>query len=367
MKSYQLEALAPWLFGYGMPFGTSPGALSALSLELPRPATLAGAVRTSLARENDLSLLDQPSLIRQVAIRGPILLRNGEPVFAAPADAAHVTIDREEFDVPAFPDPAWRDFVSAPVDAPDSWAPTRLVGDLEQYIPSKEKRSAWWSQEAMVNWLTSHQPVSPEGGLGSPAKETRTHVSLEARRAREGMLFTTQGVCIADHIRGDEVDAWRILVALHDERTIEPILTLGGERRLARAQECSTNVWMCPEEIRTALKGTKHVRLVLATPCVFAKGWQPGWTELHGVGLKLCGAAMPRRQAWAGWDMEKDGLKPLRYGVAAGSTYFFEVTSGDASALADHWLTSVADDEQDQRDGAGLALWGTWAPHEVQS
>jgi CRISPR-associated protein Cmr3 len=50
--------------------------------------------------------------------------------------------------------------------------------------------------------------------------------------------------------------------------------------------------------------------------------------------------------------------------VPAGSIYFFEVRQGDGAALADRWLQSVCDDEQDRRDGFGLAVWGTWNPKE---
>jgi CRISPR-associated protein Cmr3 len=46
--------------------------------------------------------------------------------------------------------------------------------------------------------------------------------------------------------------------------------------------------------------------------------------------------------------------------VPAGSVYFFEVASGDPASLADQWLAPVSDDAQEQRDGFGLALWGTW-------
>jgi CRISPR-associated protein Cmr3 len=44
----------------------------------------------------------------------------------------------------------------------------------------------------------------------------------------------------------------------------------------------------------------------------------------------------------------------------AGGVYFFEIAEGSASGLADRWLESVSDDEQDRRDGFGLAAWGVW-------
>jgi CRISPR-associated protein Cmr3 len=46
--------------------------------------------------------------------------------------------------------------------------------------------------------------------------------------------------------------------------------------------------------------------------------------------------------------------------VPAGGVYFFETVDGSASDLADRWLEPVSDDEQDCRDGFGLAVWGVW-------
>jgi len=81
------------------------------------------------------------------------------------------------------------------------------------------------------------------------------------------------------------------------------------------------------------------------------------------VKLNLVSACTGRWKPISGWSLEKGrrGPKPIRRLVPAGSVYFFEVLEGDASALAKNlWLRSVCDDEQDRRDGFGLALWGIW-------
>jgi CRISPR-associated protein Cmr3 len=44
--------------------------------------------------------------------------------------------------------------------------------------------------------------------------------------------------------------------------------------------------------------------------------------------------------------------------VPAGSVYFFELLEGDPSAVLESWLRPVSDNEQDRKDGFGLALWG---------
>lgn len=51
---------------------------------------------------------------------------------------------------------------------------------------------------------------------------------------------------------------------------------LGGEKRLASVEPHSG--WLeCPNELEELLKNAKHMRMVLATPAIFSKGWLPGW------------------------------------------------------------------------------------------
>ncbi len=77
--------------------------------------------------------------------------------------------------------------------------------------------------------------------------------------------------------------------------------------------------------------------------------------------LRLVGASVPRWRAISGWSLAKPyGPKPTRRLVSAGATYFLEKVSGDPAELAKVWLGPVSDGGQDQSDGFGLALWGTW-------
>jgi CRISPR-associated protein Cmr3 len=57
---------------------------------------------------------------------------------------------------------------------------------------------------------------------------------------------------------------------------------------------------------------------------------------------------------------EPRGPKPVRRMVPAGGVYFFELLKGQSSDLEKLWLESVSDEEQDRRDGFGLATWGIW-------
>jgi CRISPR-associated protein Cmr3 len=153
----------------------------------------------------------------------------------------------------------------------------------------------------------------------------------------------------------------------------------GGERRLARWQAGQAGAaWRCPDELTAALRKAKAVRLVLATPALFARGWLPGWldeTTLEGrppgtssLRLRLVGGCVERWRPISGWGLENGaiGPKPVRRLTPAGSVYFFTVQEGSAAELAGPacWLRSVIDEEtdkaQDRRDGFGLGLWGIW-------
>ncbi len=88
-------------------------------------------------------------------------------------------------------------------------------------------------------------------------------------------------------------------------------------------------------------------------------GSTPGTIDVQ---LKLFGVLNERWKALARFalDPQNRGARPLRRMVPAGSMYFFEVQQGDAALLADLWLQSVSDGEQERRDGFGLAVWGIW-------
>ncbi|MGH9830881.1 MAG: type III-B CRISPR module-associated Cmr3 family protein, partial [Blastocatellia bacterium] len=123
----------------------------------------------------------------------------------------------------------------------------------------------------------------------------------------------------------------------------------------------------------------KRIRMVLATPAIFRDGWKPGWLndELVGtppgatVSLRLVGVSIQRWRAVSGWSLtelpaalgrpqrQPRGPKPVKRVVPSGGVYFFE-NDEKASELAGLWLESVSDDEQDRRDGFGLAVWGIW-------
>lgn len=356
-----IRGIDPLLFRDARPFSADAGGHAARTLPVPLPSTIAGFVRTRIgnARGWDWAA-DGPSKAREIAVAGPILMRNGEPVFVAPRDALLL-------DDPALSLTALRPGPEGGCDLP--------VG-MQPLSPPAEGKPA--SGYALWPWSTLHAwLLEPDGRIDLPPKidgmerEERVHVGIGAKGvADEGQIYTTQLLAFERHQWKDKTlhEEWALLAAA--EATDAEILgvgTLGGERRLA-AVEPAGSVWpVCPAELRKRLTGARRIRMTLATPALFSEGWRPGWTGGAPPGcpdlrLRLVAAAVGKREAFSGWDFEFRKPRPLRHMVPAGSTYFFEVEGNSGAAcLADAgWLTAVSDNEQDRRDGFGLALWGVW-------
>lgn len=368
------------------PFGADAGNRMR-SLNWLYPSVLAGSLRTLLGKR--VGGFD-PSKLKSIAVQGPFPLLNGEMFFPRPVDCVvrNQNGDRECFAArPA-------DFMRGEgwdLDMP-GLLPALLPEDVPEFKPAEVP--GFWSYVKLTEWLTNPDGktfAAPEKGDGSygflnlPEKEVRVHVQMDrvsGTGKNEDALFMTTGLdlnrkCSAEPVRialrvqsaGDYVEQLTGLDCLHP---------LGGERRLVHWKAgTEAKGWTRPESIRTALNTAKCVRMVLATPAIFECGWKPGWLRetssgLEGVPpgtkvkLRLVDAIVERWQPLSGWSLEdgRVGPKPIRRMVPAGSVYFFEVAEGDASALADCWLQSVCDSDQDRLDGFGLALWGVWSAHK---
>jgi CRISPR-associated protein Cmr3 len=95
-------------------------------------------------------------------------------------------------------------------------------------------------------------------------------------------------------------------------------------------------------------QGKQRPIVVLTTPCAFQAGWKP--LCLDG---NLVAAAVPGAVAFSGWDMARGRPKPTRFAVPAGSTYFLE-------SIPDDWAQSLAETDEEYRQGWGCCLIGAW-------
>lgn len=369
----------------GRPFGAGQGHRMR-SLNWPHPSVLAGALRTLLGKMNggDFSSENLLSALKRLRVAGPLLQANQELYFPAPADLI-VWEDEKTQQRTVMP---LRPLALGPnetvCDLPEGLVPVHVTRDVKPAdIP------AFWSAARMCDWLQNASgqdfpaPPAPENAkiessyLSAPEKEERTHVKIDLRvgAAEESFLFMTVGLdlsvkqsaqplTLTARVDGAEAFAEQLTA-------LDTLHSFGGERRLVRWRACDSTAWDSPQTLRDALQTAPRVRLVLATPAIFTHGWKPGWLNdrLEGsppgsnVRLKLVSACVGRWQPISGWSLEagRIGPKAIRRLAPAGCVYFFTVVEGNAATLVEqHWLRSVSDDQQDQHDGFGLALWGKW-------
>jgi CRISPR-associated protein Cmr3 len=361
----------------GRPFGSGQ-CHRMRCLEWLYPSVLAGSFRTLLGKKSGGNFdVETVGKLKTLGISGPLLMYDGKLYFPAPKD---IVIDENS-----------RCFAKKPIvpgekehcDLPgESLLPTMLLDPPEDDFKPGEI-PPFWSLENVCRWLADQTGTSfqfpenpgPETGfLGTLEHELRIHVQIcpemGAVDPDKGLLFMTDGLAFpAD-------TAITALIQDHDSfaeliQDLDTLHPLGGERRLARWKTTIIGDWGCPSAIQELMgKGPKRIRMVLATPGIFSRGWRPGWLDdsfcgrIPGTGLevRLTGACIERWKPVSGWGLEKGsvGPKPVRRMAPAGSVYFFEVLHGSASCLPNVWLKSVCDEIQDRKDGFGLALWGVW-------
>ncbi len=364
MSTWILQPRDPLLTRDGRPFGADPGS-RARSLPVPPPSVLAGAFRSRLGPDAD----GQYAHTLARGLRGPFLVelddqgdirRYGLP---APADARLFGERNPERIDPLLP----------------AEPQAGIVTDLDGLLPvatapgAPEKPSpvapAFWSWDGCLAWL--RKPVrgnwSSAWTFEGPAAEGRTHVSIASERltASEGALFGTEGRRYAAG-RGAAARSLALAFAPDDEAGLSDGWgTLGGERRLARWAKVSTPLPELPGDLLEAMVRQQACRVLLLTPAVFAGGFRPTWLlgERGGVKPALVAAAVRRPDTVSGWNLATRQPKPTRRLAPAGSVYFVSLEGDEAAIrawLQALWWRAVSDDEQDRRDGFGVAALGVW-------
>jgi CRISPR-associated protein Cmr3 len=384
IATIELTCRDPIVSRDGRPFGRNQGSRMR-SLTWPMPSVVTGSLRTALGKAAERVFSEATANeLRQVAIGGVFPTVEGQLYLPAPDDCV-VREDGRAFS--ARPE-GIRD--GAGCDWPiDGLQPVMLPLDENEPDFKPKDGPAWWPIDRLADWLVKPEVQFDHKFLKAPETEERTHVQLDPDRGanQDGMLFTTSALNLT-HLPRYQADpeaaglagkfaAIRLVTraaadgwageAISELNTLHP---LGGERRLVHWKTAEADLWKCPEMIKQALGKSKRVRMVLATPAIFAGGWKPGWLKEGLTGspfeggprLSLVGFTIKRWRAVSGWSLaEPRGPKPVKRIVPAGGVYFFEVDGDEnAAGLVDHWLRPVSDDEQDRRDGFGLTVWGTW-------
>jgi CRISPR-associated protein Cmr3 len=384
----ELTAHDPIIARDGRPFGTGQGNRMR-GLAWPLPSVIAGSLRTALVKAHpDLDFAGSiPQQLMEIEVAGVFPITGQELYLPAPNDCVW-NGDKGEINraKPLRVEQGGCDF---PVDG---LLPVMPSDDPTKPDFKPRPVPAWWPVSKFTDWLLdADKPIKFDASfLNAAVQETRDHVCLDpdTGAAAAGQIFATGGLNVT-HLPRHGVDRDDVTrrfdqrfaqitlsarVTRNDERfahldklTWHP---LGGERRLVHWRPSdAAQAWNHPDALKSALETATQIRMVLATPAIFDKGWKPGWLTDGvdgtppgtGVKLRLVGVSIARWKAVSGWSLAPPrGPKRIRRMVPAGSVYFFEVKAGEAATLADQWLYSVSDHEQERRDGFGLAIWGTW-------
>lgn len=374
VRIFDLHAPTPLLLRDGKPFSAAEGSeTAARSLPVPLPSTLAGLVRTQIGAASGWDWRDYPTLqnAHGIPVAG-LLARDGAIVLPAPRDAV-VYRDKGSSDLKIMTLKPFTPPEGAGCDLPQGLEPLEVTEDVKP-----ETGYNFWTQDYMKQWLLGKMPSALEKIEGLPL-ETRIHVGIGSNgTAREGQLFSVAYRSFESRHRPHKDEPYhyayhrwslRARIKLPDGLKVAPIGHLGGERRPVTFAEATLGDWWnCPEELKKQLPNARYLRLVLATPAIF-DSWKPAWLTdeshqarikgLAGMKLKLVAAAVGRREPVSGWNVRENKPKAVRWMVPAGSVYFFEVEA-NSEKIVENWLKPVSDNEQDRKDGFGLAMWGVW-------
>lgn len=354
----------------------------------PPPSTLRGALRAAWGQSlmagssRTLSPREWEQQTRDVAL-GPVLaLRRplGERfapqhrMWPVPADAL-VVKGRVQRLRPQRP-PCGVETLGAEDDAALGalWRP-QLPSDKPMPPP------AFWPDEALRGWLCGEVPASP-GQAGPPCRvDVRVTLNPQSQTAEPGMLYQTPLLEMLCREPGVEALEW----ALGVECTLPSAardfprgaLGVGGKRRLTLTEGVSAELFAPPQGLPEHSPG---LRLILATPAHFQRGWLPDGLEpgehedapawvgtLPGVEgrVVLRSALVNRPLELSTWDMVRREARATRRLVPAGSVYFFERVDGcPFTALNTLWLAAWGEGRE---EGLGRVLPGHWNPKETNT
>jgi CRISPR-associated protein Cmr3 len=361
------------------------------SLGWPMPSTVLGALVTARGCLSEAAAAPTPehwqavaaatSLGPTIALRRPLSPRPPEwapahRVWPVPADALFLPDERGRPDrvLRLDPKPPHLAMLGRDDDAAREalWRPR--VSD--QAKPARAP--TWWAEQVFIDWLTDPAIDRPWGGpwhgLALP-QHVQSHVGIDPNTlaAREEILFSHDVVETIDRERHEWAIGCRVSPADEQPKHV----TLGGDRRLARAELAGADLFAAPDTLIAAFANPpKGLRLVAVTPAVFHAGWLPdGFAassddpycgRLPGLeaDLILRAAFVPRAAHVSGWDMARGRPKPTTRLVPPGAVYHFARKDGEpfpAGIAKGFWLATLGRRTQ---EGFGYFVPGVWQLEE---
>jgi CRISPR-associated protein Cmr3 len=357
MNTWILDAIDPLYFGDGRPVEGAAGR----SRALPPPQVVAGLVRTRQGLDARGCWIGNPDTARTIPVQGPFPALLGDDgsvaewLFPRPLDA--LLLEGGLRRLSPLDLGGW----GAQFDAgADTLAPVgRASADPSKPVPM----NALWRWSELAAWLIGASPRVTPLGIPEPALEQRTHVSIDPNtgRAEDGMLFALAGRRYVVDLPGTRAS---IGIGLRTSANVSAgVAAAGGERRLVRWRRSAGAELPAPPPAVLASAREGAVRVVLATPAIFAAGWRPKSLFDAPAESRLIAATVGRPDVVSGWDLAARRARPTRRCAPAGSVYFLQL-GGDPSEreawARNAWLAPRSDLQADRTDGFGAILLGTW-------
>ncbi|NPV74515.1 MAG: type III-B CRISPR module-associated protein Cmr3 [Pelotomaculum sp.] len=331
-------------FRDGLPFNMGEGGYTVTnSFFPPLMTTLQGAVRTALAAELGWNPgrddrwpaeLGGPDDLGSIRLRGPYLLKDGRPLFAAPLNLLARKV-REEAGIQ-------KKYTFAKLKpGPEVQCD---LGRVRLPVPDDSQQGAATPQnlfltrsglEAVLQGkLPGNGDIREKNQLWNEEPRTGLERDDTKRTAIDGRLYNCthirpeRGVEVAVYVAGVP-SGWNIRKSL--------IAGLGGEGRLAEVKveaPCSADIMPAPALPQPAEDRKVRFTVTLVTPGYYN---DPRLAVRHGPpGVPGCcvSACIGKAVRAGGWDLARQEPRPLTSLLPAGSVWFYEAEADDLNKVA---------------------------------
>lgn len=330
-------------FRSGQPFNAGEGGYSGVrGIFPPTMNTLQGAIRTALAVAKGWSPtggqlppeLGTPEHLGVLSLRGPYLLFGNEPYYQMPY---HLLVKRK-----SGPD-SLKKFVFLTPGEPvtcDLGQEICLPQPVEQLDGASSVEGLYISKSGYTSLLAGQLPLEEQIKEQENLWKEEPRVGLErndnTRTAVDSHLYRIQ------HVRPEKEVKIRVIVCGLPPGWPElprRVFPLGGEGRLSAVEvkgfskkEQINLLPACPT-LAPGTGGTLRFTVTLITPGSFGDLAGVVRRGLPGIPGRCLSACLLRPQLIGGWDLVNREPRPLTPYLAPGSTWFFESTAEDLSAL----------------------------------
>jgi len=360
----KITPLDTLFFRDGRPF-TSGDDNWAYNIFPPLPSTVYGAMRTAyIAQRGGLSAFMQGEMKDAIgtadgpgafAIRGVFVVQGYNLLVPAPLDTLihrhkngkRLGVLRLEEGIGPMIDNLW---LSHRLNEP-GWEEVEIPDKV--FIEQFTLKDYLSGGKGPFTFVRQNELIKREDKIGIE-RSRQTHTAAEGMLYQAGMLRLVNNVALAADYTG------------LDDFPQSGIMRLGGEAKAARYEEAPQfgQLGLGPDELRKLWKADSVIKLYLATPAIFKKGWLPegidemtGIWEIDGISLRLLTAAVASPINVGGWDLAHRRPKPMHKAVPAGSVYYFKVEKGDIESVIKKFNNKNISDVNSEQ-GFGLAFMG---------